>query len=254
MMILHRITPFIIGIVAAIGFALFFKYTSFYYLWMIITLVVEVVLFAHLTKLNIGKRETLVLFGIPIVFMLSGFVMAFFLQSLLIKILFVAVVSLLVFFFSEHIFYYLYLPSKYKAYAIEYVTLLIQVLCVFFISVAGFGVRLFLVAPVWLLALVFIILILFIIYSVMWVSKFNEFESYFYSIVGSLILTELFISIIYLPSGFFTNAAILTLCFYLFIGLIRAQLIDQLSKIVIRRYLLIGLIMLLGICVTSKWI
>ena len=58
----------------------------------------------------------------------------------------------------------------------------------------------------------------------------------------------------YLPTGFYANAAWLTLMMYVYVGLMRAHLLEKMSFMVVRRYVLISGILAAFIAATTSWL
>ena len=75
-----------------------------------------------------------------------------------------------------------------------------------------------------------------------------------YALATAVLITELFAAISFLPTGFYTNAAFLTLAVYVLLGLSRADALHKLSKEVLRRYLTLFLVLTTIIALTSQWI
>lgn len=155
--------------------------------------------------------------------------------------------------FAEYIFQYTHLPSQYQPYSIEYLTLLLNVLTIFFLSSVAYGVHLLIQAPLWLLSAVFFLLSFFILYGTLWVSKADDRRSKPYALAGSILTTEFFVTLAFLPSSLYTNAALISLFFYLFLGLTRAQVHHKLTARVARRYLGIAAVLLLAILLSADW-
>ena len=74
-----------------------------------------------------------------------------------------------------------------------------------------------------------------------------------YALVGAIGLSQLYVALGFLPISFIVNAAVLTLCYYAYLGLVRAHVLEELSAVVVRRYLsFVGLSILL-ILITTSW-
>jgi hypothetical protein len=104
------------------------------------------------------------------------------------------------------------------------------------------------------LALLFFLLSFFLVYGVLWVTKAESFRSHLYALFGAIILTELFVCITFFPTGFYTNAAFMTIFSYAFFGLTRTEALHKLSREVIKRYVFTSIILLLIVAVSSKWL
>ncbi len=254
MILIHRLTPFLLVLLVALGFA------SILYSWLpvILTPVITVVLFSlllgRLLSWDIHSFQFWHFLGTPVLYLLSAFFALLFFEERGLIWALGGVSVFLIFLFSEFVFEFVHLPTKYQPNSLEYVSLILNILTIFFASTVGFGLRLLLNTPLVLLGIIFFALSLFLIYSTLWVSKVEFVRAKPYAIAGSILTTELFLALSYLPSGFYSNAAIITILFYAFLGLTRGQATHKLSKTVLRRYLLISLVLLIMIVATSKWL
>ncbi len=254
MILLHRITPFIIALVIAAGSFLMVRELIQPLLASFLMVSLCAILFARLSRWNVHQFSFWFFVGTPIIFLSSSFGFLLFLEQDIGRWLLLALTTILTFLFAEHIFAYLYAPPIYRPNAIEYLSLVIHLLTIFMMSVVGFGSRLFLQTPIWRLSTLFFLAALFIVYSTLWVSKVDAAAAKPYALCGALLSTELFAAILFLPSGMYTSAALITLFFYLFLGLSRAHVLNRLSVQVLRRYLSIASIWFFAIILTAIWV
>lgn len=254
MIILYRITPFLIGIVSTLGFfGLNFVWTHPMILIAICLLLVSL-LFARLLKWQMNTFSFWFFLGTPCLFFASSFSIFLLMEDTLSRILLGVFCSLLLMLFTEYVFQYIHLPSKYQPFSLEYLTLILNVLSIFFFTSLGFAARILLQAPLFLLAGIAFALMYFLVYGTLWVSKVETFRSHYYSTLGAVLLTEFFITLTFLPPGFYTNAAFLTVFSYMFLGLTRAQAIHKLGKDVILRYSITATVLLIFIGMSSQWL
>lgn len=257
MILLHRITPFFIGLISALGFVLLLISPLPPLLVLGAALVLVLSLLIRLIGFRPGQFSFWNFLGTPFLFLLASYLLFLFFEDRPEQVGLAVCTALLVFFFSEHLFNYLHLPANYQAYSLEYLSLALHVLTVFFLSAAGYGLSILLQVRhlgLAVMSVLFFLIVLFVIYSTLWVSKVEGKKTKRYALAGAILTTELFAVLTFLPTGFYTSAAILTLFFYLFLGLMRAHFLDKLSKVVIRRYLLISAILLFVILIFSRWI
>jgi len=73
------------------------------------------------------------------------------------------------------------------------------------------------------------------------------------SLISSLIITELSILIFFWPVTVVVGSLFLTSCIYLLLGLGQAKLEDRLFLSVVREYLTVGLIVLVGMFFATRW-
>lgn len=254
MILIHRITPFAIGLIASLGFiSLLRPWLS--PVWSLIpTIVLISLLYGRLLHFKIRTFQFWHFLGTPILYLLSSFGMIFLFEQQMLSITLAVLSILFLLLFAEYIFQYTHLPSQYQPFSIEYLTLILNLLTIFFLSSVAYGTYLLIFAPLWILAPIFFLLSLFILYGTLWVSKADETRSKPFALAGSLLTTEFFIAFAFLPSGLYTNAAFITLFFYLFLGLTRAQVHHKLSQTVARRYLIVTVILFVLIIASSDWL
>lgn len=253
MLLILRGLPVLIALVTALGALAMFWFSPHSLLAMVIALVVLFVLFKFLVKRPWQSAEFWVFVGTPLFFIASSFALLLFLESAGLKVLVITLSTFLIWLFSENLFVYQYLPKNYQLNALEYLASVINVICVFFFTAALFALHVLLNLPLWLTA-PFSLLVFFVaIFSSLWLAKIEKERLWPNTLAGTVLFTELFIASSFLPSGFFPNAALLALIFYLFLGILRASLRGKLNKAVYQRYLLASAIFILVIVWTARW-
>lgn len=256
MILLHRLTPPAIALVTAAGFLglLYWPGSPFWPAGL--SLGLAILLWARLNEWRARSFAFWVFLGTPAVFLLAALAQFFFLENDPVKFGLLSSATVLVFLWSEHLFNYLHLPANYQAYALEHLALALNVLTVFFMSASAFGLNLFLQPNFWGLAGIvsgFFLLSMFIIYSTLWVSKVEHRQAWPYALAGAILITEFFSVLTFLPTGFYTNAAFVTVVFYVFLGLTRAFFMDKLSRTVYWRYVLVAAAIMGLVAGVARW-
>lgn len=254
MILFYRITPVAVSLVSAASFlGLSYRFGS-PMLIMPLAFVMIFFLFARLCEWHMRIFRFWHFVGTPLVHLCAGFGIILLFEEPFFTLAIGIVVTVLLTLFAEFVFQYVHLPVAYQAYSLEYLTLIIHLMSIFFLSALGFGVRLLIQTPLFALIVFLAPIILFLIYGLCWVSKIENIRSKTFAIVGMFLWIECFVALTFLPSGFYTDAVIITLGFYLFAGLTRAELLRKLSTPVLRRYLIMGICVLFGIILTTQWI
>lgn len=254
MILIHRLTPFAIGLSAVLGFVALLQEWPWSLLFVFLSVCLVALLYARLLHWRVVTFQFWHFLGTPVLFLIASFGMLLLFEHQTTSLILGVVSVLFLLLFAEYIFQYTHLPSQYQPYSIEYLTLLLNVLTIFFLSSVAYGVHLLIQTPLWLLSAVFFLLSFFILYGTLWVSKADDRRSKPYALAGSILTTEFFVTLAFLPSGLYTNAAVISLFFYLFLGLTRAQVHHKLTASVTRRYLGIAIILLLAILFSADWI
>jgi hypothetical protein len=253
MILLHRLTPFFAALVALVGFIAMATFgihplVSFSISWLLVTL-----LFARLALWQWHSPIFWNVVGVPSVFLALAGGLFLFLESSAARWGVTGLVPLLIFLFGEHVFTYIHTPATYQAYAIEHLARALNVISMFSLGVAAFGMRVFLQTPFVLLVPAVFFLSFFLVHGTLWASKVEAHRAMPYSFGGALLMTELFGALALLPTGLYANAAWLAISLYLYLGFIRAAFLDSLSRSVAVRYLTAGVISIAVIAATAQW-
>ncbi len=254
MVIIHRATPFAIGLVTALLF------TAVLLGWLPVAigfpllLLLPFLLFSRLCQWSGRTFQFWYFVGTPVVFLLSSIGFLLLLEDSVSRWALAGLAASLLFVFGELVFVYLHLPASYQPYSIEHLSLPMNILSVFFLSATFFGTNLFLQLPLPLLSIAFALVVMFLVFGTLWVSKVSFTQAMPYALAGTLLATQLFAVLTYLPTGYYTNAALLALYFYLFLGCTRAQSLARLSKDVVKRYVIFGALLGAVILGSARWI
>lgn len=253
MILLHRISPFILGLLLAASFSLLVFFPAWALQIMTVSLLLAVLILARLNNWQLATYEFWSLVGTPWLLIASSFGLFLFFEHSIAKITLAIIVSLGVFLYAEHLFSFVHLPTTYRPNSLEHLSLLVNVLIVFLLSATFFGLVLFLQIPHWLLIWPFLGFTFFIVYNILWVSKIEHTRALAYALGGAIIMSEFFVVLVYLPASFYTSAAILATFFYVYQGICRAHLLEKLSRPVVMRYLTLGVVLLVLVFSSGQW-
>ncbi|MFH1631705.1 MAG: hypothetical protein ABIA47_01610 [bacterium] len=254
MILLHRISTFALAAIIAAGFGVLIYYPDFFFHIIIIWAVVIFFLLARLLQWDFKNFSFWVFFGTPTFFLASSIFFFLFLEQEYAKFVLALIVTAGFWLYVESLFTFYHLPAAYQAYSLEYLSLVMYILSGFFFTSAAYGAQLFLQLPVWIPAIAVFLVSIFATVSVFWASKIGSRVGIRFALVVSIIISELYIALAMLPTSFLTNAAVFAIAMYLLLGLSRAHVLDKLSKRVLKHYLLIGIILLLMVFGTARWI
>ncbi|MFH1315728.1 MAG: hypothetical protein ABIH67_05040 [Candidatus Uhrbacteria bacterium] len=254
MILLHRFTSFAVGLIIAIGFLLSILWPANIFFYAIGALLAALLLLGRLSGFEGRNFRFWALLGTPILFAAASFGVFLFFENLAEKIILAAVVVFGVFLFTEYIFAYLHTPAAYRTYSLEHLSLVLQILTVFFVASFAYGLILFLQISSLVLLPFFFALIFFLTYSMFWVSKISHQRSIWYALAGSVMISELFVATSYLPIGFYTSAALIAISIYVFLGLSRIHVLEKLTNPIVFRYLALGSIMLILLLSSAQWV
>lgn len=254
MILLYRITTFLIAIASMISYAFFIFRIGQPFLVLVIGVLCVALLLARLLRWRVQDFPFWFFLGIGSLFFLSSFGVLFLFETQWVSLILAVLCSALLTLFTEFVFLYTHLPSQYQPFSLEHLTSLLNLLSIFFFSSFAFAVRLLIQAPLSFLALLFFLLSFFLVYGMLWVTKAESFHSQMYALFGAIALTEFFVCITFFPTGFYTNAAFMTIFSYAFFGLSRTEALHKLSPDVVKRYVITAIVLLLFVGVSSKWL
>jgi len=189
----------------------------------------------------------------PLFLFAGGLFFLSFLEGRFFKQFFVVVLSVLIWVFLKVVFLKFHFRARYQAYSLENISTHFNLIAVFLIASSFFNLTIFLGVPAWLLVIIFATINVLLIYQLVRLSDVTLSIGWPYVVVITLIATEIFWAVSFLPTSVYINGLIVTIVYYLVTGLARNRLLGVWQKQVIKRYLLISLISLAAILLSAKW-
>lgn len=253
---MHRLTPFVLAGVLAAGFAVFILAPQSLVLAALLLFFIPPLLLARLLLWEIRRPAFWVFLGVPVFMIASAAFFFLFLESdtgkWLLAISVISAVSL----YAENLFTFYHLPSAYQAYSLEYLSLTVSLASGFFFTAGANGAHLFLrdIVPLWIPSIIVFIATFLSTLAMFWVSKVGLETNRRYALGGAIFMTELFVVLSFLPTSFVTNAAAYTVFLYVYLGLMRANVLEKLSKKVVRRYAVTASVLLVFIFISAQWL
>lgn len=190
---------------------------------------------------------------LPIIFSLSGVIYSILLTNkFFVQLIFVAV-AIFVYFYFRNVYYYLNKSKLFQNNALENISSYGNFIVMFFSFSAAFGLQAFLNLPVWSIMLVLIPVIFLVSYQVIWVNKIPLNLGFVYIAINTLVLFETAWAASFLPFNHNALGLALAICYYILIGIIRFHFKGKEEENKIRLYLFFGLICILIILLSSRW-
>ena len=253
MILFHRFTPFAVLALSGAGFAMLIANPFGLWIPAGFCFLAIPLLFGRLLLWEFRRPAFWIFLGTPCFLLFSALLFFLILESAASAWALATVVTLLLGLYAENVFSFYHLPSNYQAYALEFLSLVCYVLSSFFFTGSAYMGQMFLELPFWIPALVMFFIVLGATLAVFWVSKIGYETGLLFAVTGSLIMTEVYIALALLPTSFVTNAAAFAVLWYLYLGIARAHVLEDLGGGVLRRYLIIGSLLLLVIFGTARW-
>lgn len=196
--------------------------------------------------INVISLPTLFVFG-------SVFVSFFIVNKLIVHLLFLVDLIFLYYYFKM-LYYYFLGFNLYQKVNMEYLSTYGNFVAFYFMAVSFFGLQLFLDIAVWKLIIFLATVVFLIVFQTSWAGEIDKKTSFFYGLLLSLIMLELAWGISFLTLSYYILGLILTISFYVLIGLIRFYLFGNLNKEKVKMYLIFGLISVSIALLTARWI
>lgn len=193
-------------------------------------------------------------FAIPsATLIVSGSAYALFLESSLLRQGLAFFLPLLVGVVFWNVYLFLYQPLRYQANSLEHLSLLANLLTMFFSVTSLFGLRLFLSTPAWVLALAVFVLGGMLVQQSFWVSKISHQDAKPYLLLIPFVLVQFVVALMGLPVTHAVSGAATAIVYYIFLGMTRAVLRKTYTPQIGKRYAFIAVIGMVLLLTTAQW-
>lgn len=245
--------PFFLGILNLVVLEIVLKYPSligwlsgglFVLTWLVIW---------WLVKKSLGFKSTLrfiIIFAMLVIAEVSSLI---FIEHFIIKHLLIVLVSLVLLFYSEYLFLFLYFPEKYKAYSLENLNNFVNLLNFLLISIAIFAFMIFMNLSIWLSLLGILVLSVVSFLLSFKASKIELIPTKVIVIISTILILELFIVLNWLPFSFYLKAIMLTSFYYLINGIFRLKLTESLNRKMASKFVFVFLAVWFISLLTARW-
>lgn len=124
---------------------------------------------------------------------------------------------------------------------------------IFFTASSLFAADVFIELTKWHGVLIISVLSFILHLQVMRASHVSLMKGWKYSLVASVLIAEIYITLLFWPSSFLVNGVMITVAFYILTGVSRCILTSVLSRRLITRYLAWGSFIIFAILITADW-
>lgn len=251
--LLRKIVPFVLAVSAFALLVVEPRYPFFTLLALPIWIAAAALGFAILAG-HEGRHSAFWLLLAPLVVIFSSAV--FFLlivDNAAVHWIFTIVPPIGIALFSYTLYLFVQQPARYQPYALEHLSLILN-LCSFFLLSASFlGYAIFLSLPQWTVVVGLFGLAGLLMAETMWVSKVPSERQPLLVFLGSLLMAEAAVAALLLPTSFLVGGAILALAYYTLTGLFRSHALGSLDARVMWRYAGISVLSVLVVLITARW-
>lgn len=156
--------------------------------------------------------------------------------------------------YLNNVFLFHFDSARYQPQSIANTTSVLNVLGLFLLSSAFFGLSIFFSQPAWALFLVWMCVVTLLTLSVMLAHNISFQNARSSVIVSGVLLGEFFWVLLLSPLGMYASALLVTAIYYMFVNLSRYFYLHSLDSARIRRYLIIGGSVFLLTLLTAPWV
>lgn len=246
------IFPFVSAAVVFTSFDISANHTAVVGWWFLVSFL-SVILAEWLIVLPATFRDRILFVSTIGGFLLSGWMILFFLPHIWFVHVLAIVSAFLVFLFLFASFYFFHVPHRYQPFALDNAGTYIGILTVFLFSSALSGIMIFLPQPLWIIIVLMFLLNACVAYMIFWANKVLSNGGLKYVLMTSLLSVEFFWAVSLLPVSLFLRGAIVAAMFYFLTGVVRAHILGRLNRQAIIRYSLIAGVVFLTMVASGRW-
>lgn len=253
MVIINRAAPLFGGLAIFGIFELFIRYYLNVFAAVLLSLLALALVLWQLHNRRFLNKDFWNFFITPSLFLIGSFLFILFLESDFLKNTVVVLTVFLLIIFLNNIFLYRFRPFRYRAYSLESVAGYLNLIAFWFWFTALFGFIILVDVPIWLLSFLALAITAAFYYSACWAYKLQLDKIYPYILIISLVMSEVFVSLSFLPTSFYVNGMVAAGLYYMIAGLSRSHILGNLEKKVFLKYTLFGLIIITLVLFTAHW-
>ncbi len=249
----NRFLPLLISLAIIVLSEIFFFWPRMIYVILVLAVLLFLFALRQYKQASLKKEKWWNFLILPFCFYVGLIVFSSLIPNkFLVQLLFIFNMVFLYFYFRS-LYYYLLRPDFYHNQSLENFSSYGNFVAFYFIASSIYGLQAFLNISVWLLVLIMLAAVGLIVYQIIWINKININTGLFYILLICLILVELTWSVTFLPFSFYILGLVLSVCYYMLIGLVRFYLLNRLDKRIIKLYLVFGFFSIFIVLLTARW-
>ncbi len=189
----------------------------------------------------------------PLLSLGAGLLFLSFIETSLLKQVTILTLVIFLWAYLEILFLRFHFRPRYQAHSLENITAHLSALGVFFAGSGMLGLSIFIGLPQWQMAIAWAVFIFALVYELSWSSGLTVKTTWHYLAVITVISTELFVAVYFLPTSMYVGGVLLATSYYLMIGLARNWLLDVKEPSVVKRYVGVSMAVIVAVLLTAKW-
>jgi len=253
MALFNKILPFLSAILVGVCFEIWLYNPEAIYIIAGALLIIVIGTMWQLTGRKILKKGFWNFLFSPLLFISSGYILFLILESVLIKQFFLVGLVLIFYLMLYNIHAFLYQTGDYQPYAIENIYSYVNLLSAFMFFTSFFGLYLFLRFPYWLATIFAFVVGFLLIFRTLWANKVEWSQGWIFILSGGIFLAESFWVISFVPVSYYVAGFLLTVVYYLTFSFMKDHLLNNLSPVNIKKYMIIGIGLAIIILASSPW-
>ncbi|MFH1171029.1 MAG: hypothetical protein V1778_00630 [bacterium] len=253
MILLRRILPFCSAVLLLVLFEIVFSHQGAF--WYLLPVLAAVVVFPVGVMFSWQGRHLVFWQQLisPMLLVGSGLFLLLFLSEKIFSHALIVVLVLLFWWYAENLFLYQFRNAHYQPYALEHISLYMNLLSVFFLFSSLYAARVFLNFSVVLLGGIAVVVSALFAIQFSLGSKLPWGRSWPYLLVVAMVMLELFMAIAMLPTTYFVAGILLAVPYYLMMNIARHALRNTLRRSVLVRNIILGIIIFAVTFSTAPW-
>ena len=253
MILYKRIIPFGIAILNLVALEIIIQQPSLIVVLFLILFILPVLSVFYLTNKKMEFKDSYRFILTVALIIISEIGSLLFVDNIIIQHLLVIIISGALFFYIEFLFLFLYFQEKYKAYSLENINNLVNLFVFILSGVAIFALIVFMNFSIFASILIVLFLSSVSLFLSFENSKIEFKRALSAIIIGGLLAIEVFFILTWLPFSFYLKALMLTVFYYLFNGIMKLWLIDNLDKKQISKFFFVFIGVWLLCFLTARW-
>jgi hypothetical protein len=160
----------------------------------------------------------------------------------------------LIYIYFKSIYYKLLNNKKYIKGHLENFSSYANFILFYFLSSVIYGYQVYLGINFSILSLFFLVIAILIVYQVFWVNNLSTKENIFFIFMIVFCLLEMSWVVSFMSLSYYILGLLLSVCYYIIIGLSRFFLLGKINKKIIKSYLVFGFLSIIVVLLTARWI
>jgi hypothetical protein len=189
----------------------------------------------------------------PAILIVGGLYFYIFLEGKNLQWLSVGVITIMLWSYFEVIVLRFHFRPRYQPHSLENISSHLNLIAIFMTASGLFGQKIFLGISIWWCLAFIVLTTALLTYQLVLTSGASLAGGWMYIAVITLIISQLFWAVSFLPTSMYVNALLITIGYYLMSGLVRNWLLEIKEKKVIARYVITAVLATVITLATAKW-